>query len=826
MAESYVENLSGIVVNQNVPPAAPDDYIDLASTPNIYQEFYLPSNYARGTDSDTVIPPMTGFQFLANVRSGYQDATCLLLQLQYKKFGQAWTTLTQGWAIGAEASGDKVWMTFEFDSPIEITADMLPQMFRVFTFPNSYPYQQTHNVVVQYENGIAYIEDTLYPIKLVPGRRVVTTAANIQGVLYQDPESLAVYYSRMQDPIGIWYSTPNPLATSFTSARYGDGVTAVTDGGNAVSILFRVLALVGDSGTDFLGNPYRSAVVVNSVDNTSTVSGTVEDLTWMSKPNPSRFAVESLYYDLRKEAPVQYGTMNLVKNPSGEVNASFWFDNRDGVTPATVSTAYSTEGSQSLRVTGSSVGADFPGLAYGNSSANRIRVRGGKKHSVRLDYKITTLPGSPSSEQVLVRYYDSGGTWLSGQDTVVFTTASPALGTKSKSLAGFTAPSGAVYASILVFVAAVTGAIYDMSVDKVFFGEVSTLPSGGYLDGDYEGYEWTGGANVSESVQLIQNQMIDEPTVVDSILVDPVTPGVFFHVYYTNDVDDTTTPTSPEVWDNRLWTRVPATFQANRRETHVLPSPITAKFVKVEFSNLQAKSYNPGDFAKPVSYKKHPKWVLDYFAARLNARNALEAKLMHKTVGVVFDGYDLAYNYYLDDLSQEPDQPVEISGPDSGLDAFIKSGDTFMDEVDPLTASKIKVAFKPYAENIAGWFTQSLLGQVATQNTPTSGVGSAVPVETSIINSPDILQLRNTEVAFENDLPAMFFFVTCRHKYREVTASFTHNRAYFVGIRQISFARESYSVQHDSDQYLEPSGDLTNIERNDFVTVDGIMSAS
>src|ERR1700747_1297163 len=99
------------------------------------------------------------------------------------------------------------------------------------------------------------------------------------------------------------------------------------------------------------------------------------------------------------------------------------------------------------------------------------------------------------------------------------------------------------------------------------------------------------------------------PVVVDSILLDPITPNITFNVYYSNDGD----PESiPDNWDGKLWTRVPQVYQAKKRDTYYLPRPVTAKYFKIEFTNLQAQSYRTKVNA-PVQYRRFPSWVLDYF---------------------------------------------------------------------------------------------------------------------------------------------------------------------------------------------------------------------
>ena len=85
------------------------------------------------------------------------------------------------------------------------------------------------------------------------------------------------------------------------------------------------------------------------------------------------------------------------------------------------------------------------------------------------------------------------------------------------------------------------------------------------------------------------------------------------------------------------------------------PEPINASYVKIEYSNLQAKSYNPGNFQLPITYKKFPIWVTEYFAAQI-----AQPEFVVNTVGVVNNSLNLAYKYYLNDLKEGPAEPVSV----------------------------------------------------------------------------------------------------------------------------------------------------------------------
>jgi hypothetical protein len=86
-----------------------------------------------------------------------------------------------------------------------------------------------------------------------------------------------------------------------------------------------------------------------------------------------------------------------------------------------------------------------------------------------------------------------------------------------------------------------------------------------------------------------------------------------------------------------------------------------------------------------------------------------------------------------------------------------------------------------------------------------------------------MVEQRNREVTYENNYPVMFFYVTARHKYREVVAEFSSNRGYFAGVREIGFLRNHYASAQDNVLYVEPGGDNVNTSRSDFTTLDGQM---
>ncbi len=308
---------------------------------------------------------------------------------------------------------------------------------------------------------------------------------------------------------------------------------------------------------------------------------------------------------------------------------------------------------------------------------------------------------------------------------------------------------------------------------------------------------------------------VGSDSVIDSILIDPITPDVYFHIYYTSEGEPVTEAAD---WDEKLWHRVPKTFQAKTRETHVLPEPISTRYVKIEFSHLQARPYAPGIFQQPIKYLKHPKWVLDYFLARVAEQEAISNRFVASNVEVRYSTLDLAYNYYLDDLRQESDAPAQLSaGAINTLSGFFQNRTDRSDEIDAETLIKINTIMQPYRAGTTGLVGYALDGESTTQ-------AFELPTDRDIIST--VSSLNRGAVVFEQDYPVMFYYLTCRHRYREVSATLTHDRAYFAGIRQIAFLRERYTNQTDTMLYVEIGGDSVNLATSDFVRSDNSLVIS
>ena len=89
--------------------------------------------------------------------------------------------------------------------------------------------------------------------------------------------------------------------------------------------------------------------------------------------------------------------------------------------------------------------------------------------------------------------------------------------------------------------------------------------------------------------------------------------------------------------------------------------------------------------------------------------------------------------------------------------------------------------------------------------------------------------LNRQAIVFDESMPVMYFWVTCRHEYKELNALFENDRAYFAGLKELAFLRSQFSVTADTELYIEAGTDDTNTELSDFnvetfpVELDGVV---
>jgi hypothetical protein len=314
------------------------------------------------------------------------------------------------------------------------------------------------------------------------------------------------------------------------------------------------------------------------------------------------------------------------------------------------------------------------------------------------------------------------------------------------------------------------------------------------------------------------------PSVINNILITATTPGVNMHVYYSSD--ESGPGTDEDSWDNLLWQKVPRTFVLNNSKTYALPAPISTKYIKLEFSQLQAKYYKPSDYQQKVLYKKHPKWVLDYFYStylELKTKN----NVFSDYVTLRYNAFDLYYKYFLNDIQESPEyRRLSTSNEDETnftnfLDV-VTNNELSDTNLDSNVVNQIRTRmnlFKTHPMLSSSSVRGSSLQSYNFPNDP-----SIYPVETvknAIADSSMVSSSDRESVLIDKEFPAMSFYLTCRHEYKKSLSLFEHEKAYFVGIQEVVFERDYYTSDFDHDVYNETAGDEENIETNDLISADG-----
>lgn len=335
---------------------------------------------------------------------------------------------------------------------------------------------------------------------------------------------------------------------------------------------------------------------------------------------------------------------------------------------------------------------------------------------------------------------------------------------------------------------------------------------------------WLSGPNPSqfacEALYFDLRDSEHNAQVIDHLVIDPITPGIWMNVYYSNDpVPGVTT----EEWDGLLWNPIPKQFVLRRKESFAMPEPIIAKYVKLEFTRLQPVWYSPGQFQRPTQYRKHPSWVYNYYFCLYEELRAATLE-ESSSVNVSYDALELAYDYYLEDIKQdEPNAPTTVTSAE-GVSllsrALTKAEEEEENTVDSATLGKINLSMERFKSQPAqqGSF-QSLLQSVVAQTSQTANYPVEQKVET-VANTSQVSSIERDNVVIEKGFPITQFYLECRHYYAIHEAEFEEARGYFAGIKEVAFTREHYEVRFDNEIYIDVAGDGNNIETNDLLTED------
>lgn len=836
LVPALLANFSGVVIDQNHPTETSLE----VSSQVFYQTFRLPEDYKRGTKPiEEKLPGLSGFQILVTIPEGHASEAELAYTLEQYIFGSGWSPLISGRARGCHVDGERVWMDVLFEDEVPINESQIPD-------------SQKPSAPTEFRIGFEAL-------------------SHITAIWYSDPN---VY------PQGSAYRADGQTSIVATKSSWKEESWAERQAHTA-SFSFRVLGLIADSGIDFLGNPYRSLAITTRASNPAgenTNSGY-----WLSSPQPSRFAVVSHYSDLRPLPNTAIATdINRVENPNFEYDlpgaapalwttgGSYWTASGATTKVNRWRSQWAPEESYSKNEGVEREGINYVSITNNNRGHDPATDGGANWQTTNkffeaaegLQYlEVTTSGGftKPSAGKFAQRFSarlffegilksegeeSEGTTAISGEGVVLRDSIQVAVG-KPQTFSVWARTLGPFFTMRLGFgdenvgsaqkEFAVTDewARYSVTLTPTSTGETSVAvttngtrtffidaamvnpgtEADAFFDGDDLDCKWENVKGRSGSIRFVERSPEENEAVVDSIFMDSITPGVAFNVYWSNDLyghEEGYEPTIEE-WERKLWHHVPKSYLTSLQSTYTLPSPVVAKFIKIEFSQLQARNYNPGDFQKPVGYRRFPDWISEIFLALLQSPNFIVKK-----VGVSYDALELAYNYYLNDLNQSPINPLAGQsqiGPLANI-------------VDAATLTKINLLVNTFTQPPAARGKSSeLLGATQKAN---SLKQESYPVEKEPrfegqLNFPVSTEDRSA-VVLDQQMPVMFFPITCRHEYKELFSEFENKRAYFAGLNEIAFIRHTYTTTSDGEFYIESGADDTNTERNDFIVTEGVWS--
>jgi hypothetical protein len=798
---SVTNNFSGVVLDQNATVTGSLAWRDGLGAQTIYQTFTLAADYQMGTTTiEKRYPDLSGFQVMITVDVGYAQMATLDYTMGYYIYGEGWSPLADGTVIGAHTTG-QMWFDVIFPTSVPVHTAMIGAPMRIGITARTASAGAFMQPVITNPDGTYVVNNTGFRATLTEGVPYPITLAGQQGFLLLTNGE--VTFSIQQGISGLWYVSPTAQGDAFLS----DAVTPLLGHETTASLDFRILGLTADHGVDFLGNEYRSCVIQQTGTGLSTTSPA-----WTSPPFPSRFATVSQYFDVRPQAvspSVEY--YNFVANPSFEWDANGsnvpygWQSTTQTATARLleVQQNWAFGGVQSLR---STIGFTGVASSFGGVQFPEFRAFPNTAFSASCMINILSLPTSGSVTLNLL-WYTSLGVLAQTTQSIPMTT----LGIQALSINGIVVPSSATNGTLSVTCASNGSGTFDFYIDTVQITPTQAIVP--YFDGDTIGCEWLGQRGRSLSAKLSTVEPADDTIVIDGIQLDPSTPNIAFNVYFSTDDAYTSNTMTETNWEQKLWQRVPEVYIATQAQEYVFPAPIAAKYMKVEFTNLQGQSYTPGSFAQPVTYKKFPTWVADYFVAQLELPS-----FVVNAVNVVNDALSFAYSYYLDDINQSPAVPdPDPTSATSTLTTYFNQSNA-ANTVDATTLRQINLTMNSFSlptgsiVDTSTLLGQAALSQIAQSPTPlTSERPTAVPPDYTIVSSSS-----REAVVFEQSLPVMYFFLTCRHTYKEVQASFGSNLAYFAGTNSISFVRHNYTTATDSVQYIESGNDTVNALRQDF----------
>lgn len=313
------------------------------------------------------------------------------------------------------------------------------------------------------------------------------------------------------------------------------------------------------------------------------------------------------------------------------------------------------------------------------------------------------------------------------------------------------------------------------------------------------------------------------PTLIEAINIAPRTPGVRMNVYWTQQGTSGDAPKILNDWDYMLWTPIQETYTLRRNETIEFPQPIKASFIKLEFSSLNPLPFNIPDFPRlaPRVYRRFPTWVEDQFN-NSTIRNTVEDWFLRNATPVqtkILAGlrtpikeFEYKQKEFLAALALGKIKANQLIS--AGL---VDIADKAL--VDPITASRVYIQGTDQFQSslLISVDQDSILGKLVVERFDPNILSDPVelPAE-SVFDNIGTVSTINDRISesYQNlaQVP-MRFNRTARHLYTYEQAEF-NKKAYFVGIDEVRFLRNNYTISRDDELIVDILYDEEMLQEN------------
>jgi hypothetical protein len=321
-----------------------------------------------------------------------------------------------------------------------------------------------------------------------------------------------------------------------------------------------------------------------------------------------------------------------------------------------------------------------------------------------------------------------------------------------------------------------------------------------------------------------------DPSFIDEIYLDPLTPECLMHIYWSNEGDP---GVSADDWDNKLWTPIPRHYLL-RRGNVKLYETVRARYIKLEFTKLVPLPYkvpnSPVDLE--ITYRTFPTWVESYvFETQTTYPNdPLNDTEIYKSIDPTPINIGLI-NPKMDKMTDETPRSIidyiQTNRKSTVLGEYQvwKNPDTNQNNL-PILDKTISM----YPNVYSNLYQQDMLSTIKMDqmNSAYEYIRTNEDQAKWIPENPLMPQILTTvatksdrtQIVEEKNWPDMWFMRKCRHAYKVIRAKRSVDVGYHVAIREIVFYKRDKAVKRDSPNYIETLLDDSTILKNTFYQKD------